>query len=379
MRQFVQVFLWNDPMGIMLTDSETHLGQFEFYSSFLEKGKEVSPIHFPLEKYRQMSETFHFKNAAELPAFLADVLPGSYANDLLRYALKRSTQTPETLSAQSYLSLLGNRGMGAFSFEPSGYPELNATESIDFDLMVKYARILYNKESVLSERRVRELLRSGLFTKGSWPKALVAINDFTGEVVSGQGNIPEGFEAWIIKFDGIRNERSDVLNLEYEFYKKALDCGIEMATCRMLRDGHQLHLLSQRFDRVGNEKIHVQSFAALRDEAVDSYEAVFRCMRQLRLPYPDTIQFYKRMIFNVLIGNKNDMGEKVLFLCSRRGEWRLAPAFNLKPTKELSQHALSVGGKVRDITKEDLLELGKKLNIKQAKSIFTICSEALLK
>lgn len=379
MRQFVQVFLWNEPLGMMVTDSETHLGQFEFYTTFLEKGSELSPIRFPLEKFRFKPETFHFENAEELPAFLADILPGGYAKDLLRYALKGSQQTPETLSAQSYLSLLGNRGMGAFRFEPSGYPELNATESVDFDLMVKYARILYNKESVLSERRVRELLRSGLFTKGEWPKALVAINDFTGEVISGQGNIPEGYEGWIIKFDGVRNEHSEALTLEYDFFKKALECGIVMAPCRLLRDGHQFHLLCQRFDRVGNEKIHVQSFAALRDGVENSYEAVFKCMRQLRLPYPDTIQFYKRMIFNVLINNGKDRPEKVMFLCSRKGVWSLAPAFNLKPTPELSVHAMSIGGKVQDITKDDLLELGKKLNIKQAKSIYSICSDVLQK
>jgi len=379
MRQFVQVFLWNEPLGIMVTDSETHSGQFEFYSTFMEKRREVSPILFPMEKYRLKPETCYFESAEGLPAFLADILPGSYAKDILRYALKGSQQTPETLSAQSYLSLLGNRGMGAFRFEPGGYPELNATESIDFDLMVKYARILYNKESVLSERRVRELLRSGLFTKGSWPKALVAINDFTGEVISGQGNIPEGYEGWIIKFDGIRNEHSETLTLEYDFYKKALDCGIVMAPCRLLRDGHQFHLLSQRFDRVGNEKIHVQSFAALRDSVEDSYEAVFKCMRQLHLPYPAMVQFYKRMIFNVLINNGKDKPEKVMFICSRRGEWKLAPAFNLKPTPDQSIHAMSIGGKVRDITKEDVLEFGKKLNIKQAKSIYEICSEVLQK
>jgi serine/threonine-protein kinase HipA len=379
MYQFVHIFLWDEPLGIMARDSETNCGQFEFYPSFLKKGLEISPILYSMKNFMDKSLILRLEKPTDLPAFLIDVLPGHYAKDILRFALQNSLQTPEGLSSQSYLSLLGSRGFGAFSFEPSGYPELNPPEPIDIDLLVKYAHHLYNGGSGLSERRVRELLRSGLFTRGSWPKALVAINDFTGEVISGQGTIPEGFESWILKLDGVRNESSDALNVEYDFYKKAIDCGIDMVSCRILKDGHKKHLLCKRFDRIGNKKLHIQSFAALRDGIDDSYEAVFRCMRQLRLPYPDMEQMYKRLIFNVLIRNKNFIPEKIMFTYSQLGEWRLAPAFNLKPTPDPEVYSLSVCGKVKDILKEDLLYLGKKLNIKQTKSIFNTCIEVLEK
>jgi len=378
MPQFVQVYLWNEPLGVMARDSETHCGQFEFYPSFLKKGWDISPLLFSMENLRAKSEIFNFDNAAGLPVFLTDILPGGYAKDILRYALQNSPQTPETLSSQSYLSLIGSRGLGAFRFEPSGYPELNSSESIDIDLMVKSAINLYNG-GVLSERRVRELLRSGLFTRGSWPKALVAVNDFTGDVISGQDVIPEGFEGWILKLDGVRNDPVDTLIVEYDSYKKAKECGLEMAACRMLREGHRLHLLCKRFDRKGNDKIHVQSFLALRDGQDDSYEAVFRCMRQLRLPFPDMEQMYRRMVFNVLIGNTKDKPEKIMFTYSPSVGWRLAPAFNLKPTPYIGVHALSVLGKVKDITTEEILDLGKKLNIKQAKMIVKSCKDVLEK
>ncbi|MDD2612284.1 MAG: type II toxin-antitoxin system HipA family toxin [Bacteroidales bacterium] len=380
MRQFVRVNLWNEPLGVMARDSETHLEQFEFFPSFLRLGWEISPILFPMERLRLKPEIYQFKEMGGLPNFLADILPGNYARDILRYALHDSQQTPETLSSQSYLSLLGNRGMGAFSFEPSGYPELNASETIDFDLLVKYAYNLFNNNgNGLSDRRVRELLRSGLFTRGSRPKALVAINDFTGEVVSGQGAIPEGFESWIIKLDGVRMDCPDDLMVEYDYYKKAIACGITMAPCRMLKDGHKTHLLCKRFDRVENERLHIQSFAALREDPEDSYEAAFRCMRQMHLSHFEMEELYRRMVFNILIGNKKVRPDKILFTFSRTEKWKLAPAFNLKPTPNEHVHALSVCGKMQDITKENLLDLGKKLNIKQAKSILKSCSEVLEK
>jgi serine/threonine-protein kinase HipA len=379
MHQFIKTYLWDEPLGIISWNKETQNVQFEFIPSFIHLGIEPSPILFPMEKFRQKSEIFSYGatgiKSKEIPPIFMDNLPGKYAKDLLRYALHNSPKTPESLSHLSYLSLLGNRGFGALSYEPSGYPELNKTEAVDIDQIVRYAHSLYNNTGMLlSERRVRELLRSGLFTCGSWPKALIAINDFTGEVISGQGEVPEGFEGWILKMDGINNAEF-ALHEEYAYYQKACECGIKMSPCRLLKDGHRTHLLCKRFDRTGNKKIHLQSFTALRDKLDDSYEAAFRCMRQLCLPYPDIEQLYKRLVFNVLIGNCKDYSSKIIFTYTQEKVWHLAPAFNLKPTKDKKNHELSLGGKTSEISEKDLLQLGKLLNIKQAKAILKICKE----
>lgn len=376
MQQLVQVSIWNKPLGVLARNSETHRNRFEFFPSFLEQGWEVSPILFPMEKFRINPKVIHFEKENELPVFLTDMLPGAYARKLLGYALRTSTQTPEALSGLSYLSLLGNRGMGALGFEPSGYPELNETDIVDVDLLVKYVRNIYFGGDV-SERRTRELLRSGLFTRGSWPKALVAINDFTGEVVSGQYVINDGFDGWVLKLDGILDGGAGKLMLEYEWYQKAMTCGILMAECRLLKDGMRTHLLCKRFDRQGNERIHIQSFAALREKPEDTYEGVFRCMRQLHLPHTDVEQFYLRMVFNVLSGNTHYRPDKIFFTCAKSGAWRLAPAFNLKPGFGNGTHTLSIAGKRQNIVNANLLELGKKQGVKRAKKILEYCQEKL--
>jgi serine/threonine-protein kinase HipA len=378
MRPFINVSIWDKPMGIMDLDASTHRGRFEFLPSFLQLGLEISPVACSTEKLLRKTEVFIFDTTADLPAFFKDFLPGDHARTLLRHALHDSAQTPDKLPTPAWLSLLGDRSMGAFSFEPAGYPELSEPEPIDLNRLVKYAHQLYQQGATkMHERHLRELLRSGLFACGSSPKALVAINDFTGEVISGQRRIPEGFDAWILKLDGVLTANAGKTLLEYEYYKKALASGIGVSPCRLLKEGHHTHLLCKRFDRVGNEKIHVQSFAALRAEPENSYEAVFRCMRQLRLPYPDMEDMYRRMVFNVLSENRNDKPEKIIFTYTPAGNWKLGPAFNLKPMQEKMLHELSVEGKKEHIGQEDLLKLGSKLNIRRAKKILDTCMKVL--
>ena len=381
MNQFVKAYLWDEPMGIISRDTKTQEVRFEFLPSFIQSGLEPSPIIFPMERLRQKSEVFLYEATGNglknIPPIFRDSLPGEYAKRLLGFALRDSSKTPESLSALSYLSLLGNRGMGALGFEPSGYPELNQAEAFDIEQIVRYAHLLYNNETSLSERRIRVLLRSGLFTGGSWPKAVVAINDFTGEVLSGQSVVPEGYDGWILKLNGVGETDPDALHEEYVYCRKASECGITMVPYRFIKDRHHTHLLCKRFDRMGKDKVHIQSFAALRDQQEDSYEAAFRCMRQLHLPYPDIEQLFKRLVFNVLIGNCKDSPDKVLFTYTHDRVWHLAPAFGLKPTTNLTKHAMSVNGKGCDIGTEDLLQLGKMLNIKQAKAILKTCKEVL--
>lgn len=363
MHQMVHVFHQEQPAGIFDMDASDRTGRFEWFPAFQKNLSRMTDAFEACDSSRCAT----FDAGSELPILFKDYLPGAFSKALLREALRNTTRTVESLSALSWLSLTGNRGMGAFRFEPAGYPELNAVESVDLDRMVRYASLVWHgKGAELSDRRLRELLRCGLFVRGSSPKIVVAVNDYTGEVLSGQGPCPEGFNGWIMKLDGVAAGSAEKLTEEFDYYNKARSCGIQVAMCRMLRDGHWKHLLVKRFDRVSNEKIAFVTFL----DAESSWEAVFRRMRSWRLPYPDMEEMYRRMVFTILTNNKGYDSSKICFTFSQKEGWRLAPAFNLKPsTNNRNEFCFSLHGKSTLWTDEELLLFGKQINIRKAKFI----------
>jgi len=371
MHQLIHVFHQDQPAGIFDMNAAEGLGRFEWLPTYQSAFNRLTEVFVTDDSSRYAS----FQAFSELPDQFKDYLPASFAKALLKEALRHTTRSVESLSTLAWLSLMGDRAMGAYRFEPAGYPELNAVEPVDLDRMVRYASLIQQgKGAELSDRRLRELLRSGLFVRGNSPKILVAINDFTGEVLSGQGRIPDGFNAWILKLDGVTAGSREKLGEEYLFYKKALACGIQVAPCRMLRDGHWKHLLVKRFDRTPREKV---MFVCLH-ESDQSWESIFRRMRSWRMPYPDMEEMYRRLIFSVLTNNKNYGPSKICFLYHQKDGWRLAPAFNLKPSSEKESFTFSLFGKKSDLTEDELLMFGKQLNIRKATKILDVMKTTLL-
>lgn len=362
MHPLIQVFYKDQLAGIFDMDANERTGRFEWFPSFRNDFGRLTDVFDA--SYENRYASFDANN--DLPEVFREYLPGAFSKSLLKEALRHSKTTVEGLSTLAWLSLTGNRGMGVFRFEPAGYPELNVEEPVDLDRMVRYAAsVQQGKGADLSDRRLRELLRCGLTAKGKSPKILVAVNDFTGEVLSGQGRIPKGYEGWILKLDGVHEGSAALLAKEYVYYQKAMKCGIQVAACRMLHDGHWKHLLVKRFDRIKEEK---RAFVNC-PETIRTWEDVFRLMRSWKLPYPDMEEMYKRLVFSILTGNTNYSPSKISFTYEPKEAWRLAPAFNLKPSYEKETYHFSLFGKTNGWTDEELLRFGKQLNIRKAKQI----------
>ena len=370
MHQLIHVFHQEKPAGIFDMDAGEGTGRFEWFPTFQNGFSRLTDAFETDESILYAS----FDAGCELPALFKDYLPGAFSKMLLKEALRNTNRTVESLSTLSWLSLTGDRGMGSFRFEPAGYPELNGVEPVDLDRMVRYAGLIWQgKGKDLSDRRLRDLLRCGLFVRGNSPKILVAVNDFTGEVLSGQGKFPVGYNGWILKLDGVAVGSAEKLAEEFAYYKKALACGIQVAPCRMLHDGHWKHLLVKRFDRISGEKL---AFVSLH-ETESSWEGVFRRMRCWKLPYPDMEEMYRRLAFSILTSNKKYEPSKICFTFSTKEGWRLAPAYNLKPSTEKEEFSLSLFGKTTNSTEDELLLFGKQINIRKAKSILLKIKENL--
>jgi serine/threonine-protein kinase HipA len=174
------------------------------------------------------------------------------------------------------------------------------------------------------------------------------------------------------------------------YYLMAADCGIEMTECRLIEENGRAHFMTRRFDRpTGNEKLHVQTFCGLmhydfNDIYSYSYEQLFQTMRMLRLTYPEAEQMFRRMVFNVMAQNCDDHTKNFAFLMNQSGGWKLAPAYDVchayRPGSDwVSQHALSINGKRQGITRDDLLEVGRRMNVKKASAIVQQIAETVVK
>jgi len=236
-----------------------------------------------------------------------------------------------------------------------------------------------------------EILKIGTSAGGARPKAIIAYHPKTKEVRSGQGDVPKGFEHWLLKLDGVSGEQfgesSGWGSVEYAYYLMARDCGINMCTSQLLKENGRAHFMTKRFDREKNTKHHIQSLCGLQhynfnDMYGYSYEQVFQTMRLLKLTYPEAEQMFRRMVFNVLATNYDDHTKNFSFMMKKNENWSLAPAYDLCFSYDPSNHwvnkqTLSVNGKRLGIKKEDFMTIAKDNNIKKGAKIIEAINTTL--
>ena len=396
--------IWNQRVGAIAWDSDTGLGSFEYDSSFLKNNWNLSPIKMPIEKANKRIFTFSelrdIKTFRGLPGLLADVLPDKYGNALINTWLTRNGRASDSLNPVETLCFIGQRGMGALEFEPVTQKTPNKSSKIEINSLVEVAeKILAGRKDFSAtlepneEKALLDILKIGTSAGGARAKAVIAYNPKTKEVRSGQADAPKGFEHWLIKFDGVTDKQfgasSGYWRVEMAYYLMAKNAGIEMTECRLHEENGRAHFMTKRFDRVdGKDKLHVQSFCAMQhydfnEVNLYSYEQLFETIRMLGLPYPQAEQLYRRMVFNVMARNCDDHTKNFMFIMDKTGVWKLSPAYDVchayRPNSEwVSQHALSINGKRNNITKADLLEVAKQMNVKKAEAIIKQIAEVVI-
>lgn len=390
-----EIRIWNTHIGAVAWNAETGIATMEFSNAFVSKGIDLAPLTMPLSELRRGSRIFSFPELntdtfRRLPGLLADSLPDRFGNRLIDLWLAKNGRSADTFSPLERLCYVGNRAMGALEFKPATSDAPQEDELQLSELVDVAAKILKQKEglsaSLKSDKNdaLRQIIQVGTSAGGMRPKAVVAINDKTDTIISGQRKIPEGFEHWLLKFDGIEDqlfgEAQGYGITEYVYYQMATTAGISMPPCRLLRENDHAHFMTKRFDRIGNEKVHMQTLCGIahydfNDIGAYSYEQLFNVMRRLRLPYPDAEEMYRRMVFNVVARNQDDHTKNTAFLLRKNGTWRLSPAyditFSFNPAfdRNTSRHQMSIMGKRENISRADLLAFAKIQNIKKANAI----------
>lgn len=394
METIVNITLWDEKVAVIAWNKNLEVGVIEFYDSFIKKELDIAPIMMPLKDLKRGERIFSFSNLKNktfkgLPGLIADALPDDYGNSIIDEWFASKGKLVES-SPLDRLCYIGKRGMGALEFEPANTDnQLNTSSNIEIKELVDLAthilekRINFSKKLEQNNETLFDILRVGTSAGGARPKAIIAYNDKTKEVRSGQVIAPQGFGYWLLKFDGVQGEfiKDNPLGIgriEYSYYKMALDCGINMTESRLLIDGEQAHFMTKRFDRTENgEKLLTQTLCGIahydRDERY-SYEQLFMVMRKLNLDYLDFEQLYRRMIFNVIARNHDDHTKNHSFIMDKNGKWSLSPAYDLcysySPSGQwTSKHQMSINGKRENFSFEDLLKVGIEQGIKKPKQI----------
>ena len=393
------VKIWGEEVGAIAWDESSGIASFEYTSAFKRLGWDLSPLKMPLTtgqkifsfpELRKEGDTA-FDTFKGLPGLLADMLPDRYGNELINLWLATEGRPVNSMNPVEMLCFIGKRGMGALEFEPAIFKENINTFSIEMDSLVKIAgEMLSKKETFVTnlktdeEKALHDILKIGTSAGGARPKAVIAYNEKTGEVRSGQTRVPQGFEHWLLKLDGVSEVQLGGTHgygrVEYAYYLMALSCGIEMMPCRLLEENGRAHFMTKRFDREdSNTKHHVQTFCAMKHFDYNrinsySYEQLFQTMRELKLTYTQAEQMFRRMVFNVIARNCDDHTKNFSFILKKGGRWELAPAYDIchayRPGSDwVSRHSLSINGKRENITREDLLTIGRSIRNKKADKV----------
>lgn len=401
MQNLAEVWLWDKLVGALAWAPNTASATFEYTPEWVRTGVQIAPLHMPSQA--DGTRIFHFPQLNRdtykgLPACFADTLPDDFGNAVINAWLARNGRDPQSFNPLERLLYSGKRGMGALEYAPALRQPQSGNNKVELDSLIGMAQQVLDQRAGVSSQLhnagnddLTAILQVGTSAGGARAKALVAINKNRTEIRSGQVEAPEGFEHYLLKFDGIvehGNNRETFGDpqgfgrMEYAYYLMAKDAGIAMTPCELLMDGERAHFLTQRFDRIGNHKLHYQSLCAMDHADFKmpghySYEQLFAVARQLRLTRAEAVEIYRRMVFNIIARNHDDHSKNFGFILpGPRAQWQLAPAFDIaysyKPGSPwVNSHQLSANGKRDNFIREDLLAIATLISnfTKEAKLI----------
>lgn len=379
-----EVRVWGQRVGALAEDNGTI--SFEYDPQFLGSGLELSPFEMPLSNriYTHLNRDIAFQG---LMGVFADSLPDKFGNAVIEqyFRNKRGIQAYE-LSPIQKLLYVGKRATGALEYLPAEEPsDDNVLLPLEIANLVKEARQLIQGDLHVKSA---DIMQVGVSAGGQYPKAVIAWNPETNDVISGLGQRPPaGYQQWIIKFDGTQDESQEFGKLEYAYSLMAREAGIDMANTFLLHENDRAHFMVQRFDRTEhNEKLHMTSLCGLLHKDYNAprlldYEDFLRATLALTNSRAEQLKAYRRMVFNVISRNQDDHTKNFAYLMDKNGQWSLSPAFDLTYAHGnhfTARHQMTINGKDDHISRRDMLSLAETLNIEDADETIDVVKNAVL-
>ena len=349
---------------------------FEYDSEFLSKNINISPYMLPLKSGLFTCEDRVFEG---LFGLFGDSLPDGWGRLLLERHLFSQGISSSNITPLDRLCYVGKYGMGALSYEPISEEFLNHEEDIILDDLANSSlKILEGGSSIMLDK----LLAMQGSSAGARPKIMVQI-DKNLHFIHDNQTLKDGYEHYMVKFpnslDGFHSGK-----IEYIYSLMAKEAGIDMPDTKLLHGEKNSYFAIKRFDRIGNQKVHIHSVCGLTHSDFRMPSLDYDDLMQLTFHITKDINEVKKMfrvaVFNLLTHNRDDHGKNFSFLLDCTNRWKLSPAYDLTFSSGPSgEHSTTYFGEGKNPTHIHLEKLAKKHNIKEYKIIIEQVKDAVSK
>lgn len=362
------------PVGKLILDNR--LIHFKYDEDFLRLGMNLSPMNLKFDDSIQIAKPDSFHG---IYGVFDDSLPDGWGMLLLNRALEKKGLSLHDINILDQLAYIGDSGKGALIYRPAIKNEEKFSNKIDIDQLKTAIDEVYNGTSV---EVIEELMVLGGSSGGARPKANVGYNLKTDELIHGYNSLPEGFEHWIIKFPNAEDP-VDIANIEYAYYKMAQTAKIVMSQCKLLKSakGQQV-FATKRFDRIGNNRIHMHSMAGLthdnfRRSNID-YGHIIDTAYTLEQSALARKEVLRLSAFNIYSHNRDDHSKNFSWLMDDSGIWTLAPAYDLTySSTAIDEHSTRVAGEGAKPGRSNIMNLAKEFSISKPTEIIEEVQESL--
>jgi len=386
-----QVKIWDKSIGYLYWDEPNRSAIFEIDETYADAPFNFAPIIH--ENKQRIIEGKNFNDFFNgLPPCFNDSLPDSFGNTVFKEWMEYNNINPAELNPVERLLYVGQRGVGALEYNVGKeLPMLSHTIDLGelsaiSDKIIK--RKYGQKDHLDNPKALLNMLLIGSSVGGAQAKILVAINE-KNELLAGDIIHNEPVDYYITK---LAHDKSDIWGMEKNFieftYNEiAREAGIEMAESKLITKGDYTHFASKRFDRLQNNKVHMQTLNAITGfygrNTEFSYEKTFQVLEYLKVPYIQKERLFTQMVFNVAASNRDDHTKNFSFLMDKKGKWSYAPAYDITyPIDPYStfkiQHKISINNKVKDIERADLLKVAQLVGINRPTQIIDKVKEGVL-
>ena len=326
---------------------------FEYSPVALTQGLELSPRHLKLQTAAYSDFPAY---QLRLPGLIADALPDGWGLLLMDRLFRQNGIDPIRASVLDRLSFIGQRAMGALSFQPAAVADVPTDDVQLLNLAQQAQTLLSGEDSAI----LKQLALMGGSPHGARPKVLVHYNPATGQM----STQPFADSApWLVKFQA-QNEHKEVCAIEHLYAQLARECGLDIPATQYFDLSPQLAAFGiARFDVAGAMRIPTHTLAGLLHAdfrlvgSVD-YTTFLRATRFLTRDEREVQKAYQHTVFNVLFNNRDDHPKNFSYLLGKDRRWMLSPAYDLTYCAgPAGYHQMDVCGEALHIHRAHLLQL----------------------